>query len=185
MTPPSYTPPPPRFRLTALQKQLLACAGIVGVVGLILAPVFLQAQNSARYISCLSNLKSRGVALLQYAEDYDQHLPLATEWQTHTEPRQREERGACPSLRTPEPGVSGYAMDSRLSGRALRRLGAEPAERVVLFESSRLSPNAHDPGASFTVRHGYGGVVFADGHAKMLPAASGSTIVRGNPLSPP
>jgi prepilin-type processing-associated H-X9-DG protein len=43
----------------------------------ILFPVFAKAREKARQTSCASNLKQLGLAILMYAEDYDEKLPQA------------------------------------------------------------------------------------------------------------
>jgi hypothetical protein len=45
----------------------------------LLFPVFALARENARRSSCQSNLKQVGLALLQYAQDYDERLPIG--WQ--------------------------------------------------------------------------------------------------------
>ena len=157
---------------------------IVSLLAIILFPVFRQAQETARQASCLSNLRSRSNSLLQYATDNDNSLPPASQWQSASSRYLKEEKGSCPSLSPPVPSVLGYAMDSRLSGRSLERIGAPHEQRILLYESSNLIPNANDPGTSFTVRHSYGTISFVDGHAKMYKQEPGERVVRKGIFSP-
>lgn len=56
--------------------ELLVVIAIIAVLAALLFPVFAQAREKARSISCLSNLSQLGKASLMYAEDYDgMYLP--------------------------------------------------------------------------------------------------------------
>jgi prepilin-type N-terminal cleavage/methylation domain-containing protein/prepilin-type processing-associated H-X9-DG protein len=55
--------------------ELLVAIAIITVLAAILFPVFAQAREKARQTSCLSNEKQLGMAILQYAQDYDEMLP--------------------------------------------------------------------------------------------------------------
>ena len=55
--------------------ELLVVIAIIAVLAAILFPVFAQAREKARQTSCLSNEKQLGLAILQYAQDYDEMLP--------------------------------------------------------------------------------------------------------------
>lgn len=48
---------------------------IIGILAAILFPVFARTRCNDRHITCQSNLKQIGLALGQYAKDYDDHLP--------------------------------------------------------------------------------------------------------------
>ncbi|HLK55647.1 MAG TPA: DUF1559 domain-containing protein [Chthonomonadaceae bacterium] len=52
--------------------ELLVVIAIIAILAAILFPVFAQAREKARAISCLSNLKQLGIAYRMYAEDYDE-----------------------------------------------------------------------------------------------------------------
>jgi prepilin-type N-terminal cleavage/methylation domain-containing protein/prepilin-type processing-associated H-X9-DG protein len=54
--------------------ELLVVIAIIAILAAILFPVFAQAREAARKTSCLSNLKQSGIALLMYAQDYDEEL---------------------------------------------------------------------------------------------------------------
>src|SRR3982074_603449 len=52
--------------------ELLVVIAIIALLAAILFPVFAQAREKARSISCLSNLKQLGTANMMYAQDYDE-----------------------------------------------------------------------------------------------------------------
>jgi prepilin-type N-terminal cleavage/methylation domain-containing protein/prepilin-type processing-associated H-X9-DG protein len=56
--------------------ELLVVIAIIAILAAILFPVFAKAREKARQTSCLSNLKQIGLAVLQYAQDYDERTPL-------------------------------------------------------------------------------------------------------------
>lgn len=58
--------------------ELLVVIAIIAIIAAILFPVFSQARERARQTSCLSNVKQTGLALLMYAQDYDETFPLYT-----------------------------------------------------------------------------------------------------------
>ncbi len=55
--------------------ELLVVIAIIAILAAILFPVFARARASARRISCVSNLKQLGNALMQYTQDYDERYP--------------------------------------------------------------------------------------------------------------
>ncbi len=56
--------------------ELLVVIAIIAILAAILFPVFAQAREKARAISCLSNLKQSGLAYAMYVQDYDETTPL-------------------------------------------------------------------------------------------------------------
>jgi prepilin-type N-terminal cleavage/methylation domain-containing protein/prepilin-type processing-associated H-X9-DG protein len=55
--------------------ELLVVIAIIAILAAILFPVFAQAREKARAISCLSNLKQIGNAFMMYVQDYDEKFP--------------------------------------------------------------------------------------------------------------
>src|SRR5215471_7629509 len=56
--------------------ELLVVIAIIAILAAILFPVFAQAREKARAISCLSNCKQSGLAYAMYTQDYDETTPL-------------------------------------------------------------------------------------------------------------
>ena len=52
--------------------ELLVVIAIIAILAAILFPVFAQARAAARKTSSLSNMKQQDLALLMYAQDYDE-----------------------------------------------------------------------------------------------------------------
>lgn len=59
--------------------ELLVVIAVISVLAALLFPVFARARENARRTSCLSNCKQVGLAFMQYAQDYDERLPLSTD----------------------------------------------------------------------------------------------------------
>lgn len=55
--------------------ELLVVIAIIAILAAILFPVFAQARAKARQATCLSNQKQLALAVLMYAQDYDEVLP--------------------------------------------------------------------------------------------------------------
>jgi prepilin-type N-terminal cleavage/methylation domain-containing protein/prepilin-type processing-associated H-X9-DG protein len=54
--------------------ELLVVIAIIAILAAILFPVFAQARESARSVSCLSNTKQIALGQLMYAQDYDETI---------------------------------------------------------------------------------------------------------------
>ena len=54
--------------------ELLVVIAIIAILAAILFPVFAQAREKARAISCISNIKQVTLAHMQYIQDYDETL---------------------------------------------------------------------------------------------------------------
>ncbi len=56
--------------------ELLVVIAIIAILAAILFPVFAQAREKARQISCVSNMKQIGLGIMQYQQDYDETFPM-------------------------------------------------------------------------------------------------------------
>ncbi|HAZ63109.1 MAG TPA: hypothetical protein DCZ72_05795 [Armatimonadetes bacterium] len=56
--------------------ELLVVIAIIAILAAILFPVFAKAREKARTASCSSNEKQIMLGILQYAQDYDETLPM-------------------------------------------------------------------------------------------------------------
>jgi prepilin-type N-terminal cleavage/methylation domain-containing protein/prepilin-type processing-associated H-X9-DG protein len=108
--------------------ELLVVIAIIAIIAAILFPVFAQAREKARAISCLSNCKQMGMAVHMYAMDYDDGLPsvrmeglgmaLAESWLSLVQPYVRARLlQRCPSdsstaWNDPQPRVSSYGLNA-------------------------------------------------------------------------
>jgi prepilin-type N-terminal cleavage/methylation domain-containing protein len=55
--------------------ELLVVIAIIAILAAILFPVFAQAREKARQTTCTSNVKNLGLAVVMYAQDYDETYP--------------------------------------------------------------------------------------------------------------
>ena len=154
--------------------ELLLVIAIVSLLAAILFPAFASAREKARQASCQANLKQLGMGLLEYAQDYDECVPVGTSGVNNSngciawggqvyayvgsaavfqcpddpaQPMQRTVNGATYTLRP----VS-YAINNNLGARGggqaiwtLPQLTA-PSQTVMLFEvGAALGANPADP----------------------------------------
>ncbi|MCC6731045.1 MAG: DUF1559 domain-containing protein [Chthonomonadales bacterium] len=56
--------------------ELLVVIAIIAILAAILFPVFAQAREKARAVSCLSNMKQVSLAMLMYAQDSDESFAI-------------------------------------------------------------------------------------------------------------
>jgi prepilin-type N-terminal cleavage/methylation domain-containing protein/prepilin-type processing-associated H-X9-DG protein len=71
--------------------ELLVVIAIIAILAAILFPVFAQAREKARGISCISNLKQIGLSLIMYTQDYDEAFPSVIAYQS-------QDGGCAPQL---------------------------------------------------------------------------------------
>ena len=55
--------------------ELLVVIAIIAILAAILFPVFQSVRENARAITCASNEKQMGLAIVQYIQDFDDHYP--------------------------------------------------------------------------------------------------------------
>ena len=63
--------------------ELLVVIAIIAILAAILFPVFAQAREKARGISCVSNEKQMGAAIMMYTQDYDESFPMGMDGNWH------------------------------------------------------------------------------------------------------
>lgn len=165
---------------------------IIAILAAILFPVFAKAREKARQSSCLSNVKQLMIAVLSYAQDYDEMLPgyyfpgapaASDQWHEIILPYVKNTQiFACPSVSNLNPGygwnyrwISYGTADSGVS--PITSLGAftAPSETVILSDSNQyyvrgpsISTASYWPPARHNEGSNFG---FADGHAKWYMAA--------------
>jgi len=86
MRPTNFAPAstPRRTRTAAFTLiELLVVIAIIAILAAILFPVFAQAREKARAISCLSNQKQIGLAFMMYVQDYDETFPNVGWWDSY------------------------------------------------------------------------------------------------------
>jgi len=124
-----------------------------------------QLQNE-----CTDRVRRLSGALLMYAMDYDERLPLAGAWcDGMYRYVQLNSYFRCPALKS----GSGYAYNANLDQARVSDVSI-PARVVGLFESSAKARNAADAGQSLCKppRHPAGNSLgFLDGHAVTTPIA--------------
>ena len=176
--------------------ELLVVIAIIAILAAILFPVFAKAREKARQASCLSNLKQIGIAIMSYAQDYDERYNYGTYlvngldnwWPHQLYPYiKNSQLFKCPSGHSSGMGgvafgVGGAAIDTSygwnvyLNSLAMAQLTA-PADVVCALDTNG-GTQIWDPTHVWTpgnVADRIGGsgwhnegcnIVYADGHAK-------------------
>jgi prepilin-type processing-associated H-X9-DG protein len=155
---------PPRW-LRRANGWLWAVTG----VGLVMAAIGELACGGLRAeeMNCLSQEKELSLALLLYAEDWDERLPPADRWRSAAAAREGDHgkvlmRYRCPSDERP----FAYAVNRNVAGAVPDWDKVKPAETVMIAEHPARGPN--DTTASLSpeaFRHrGSTNVAYLDGH---------------------
>lgn len=141
--------------------ELLVVIAIIAILAAILFPVFAQAREKARGISCASNVRQIGIAYTMYASDYDGYLPLTAHtgasWAEQCQPYIKNRQVyRCPSdpsanwtapltgqtkLRQASYYLNGYMAGSETWGNTAA-LGS-PASVIYLSESPTNGTSDH------------------------------------------
>jgi prepilin-type processing-associated H-X9-DG protein len=103
-----------------------------------------------------------------YANDYNDSAPHRVPWGDLIRPYVKPDEYRCPSI--PKGQGFGYAMNVRLSRQKVSRL-TMPSQIPLLYDSSNLAWNAHDPVTSLPnpPRHiRLNNIAFADGHVEAV-----------------
>ena len=149
---------------------MIAVFAIILVVAIVAAVTFPQfAQGGNKRQTCFSRSKQMATALLLYAVDADQHLPLAATWADDTLPHIKDKKiYACETVAREWPGKFGFAFRALFSQAKLASI-SDLSQKVLVFESNDLSWNAHGPLTQMPQPGRHSGrdcIAFADGHVK-------------------
>src|SRR5437870_8489 len=103
------------MKFPSLKLGLIAVA--VGAAAVACYPlVFSHGSNCTIQAACVSNLKQTGLALLSYAADDDDRLPVANQWATNTmQYSKSEDVYRCPLAKYPK--EFGHAFFLPLGGK--------------------------------------------------------------------
>jgi len=133
--------------------ELLVVIAIIAILAAILFPVFAKAREKARQSSCLSNVKQINLAVLSYAQDYDERMPLSYYWNPSRysyimfiEPYVKNSQVFdCPSMSVKAGlvynGTRSYPFNSLLFGVAMAQIQT-PAETVLQGEATPNTTNS-------------------------------------------
>ncbi|HEX8551240.1 MAG TPA: DUF1559 domain-containing protein [Abditibacteriaceae bacterium] len=176
-----------RFRAGFTLIELLVVISIIAILASILFPVFARARENARRSSCQSNLKQIGLAVMQYAQDYDERTLVQDEdaaylWFKPLQPYIKSEQVfRCPSVaETWTPPTDRPASDYVLNGFFAHSLSmarfSSTAQQIMLGERAQDEDHIdyHTWDSDFkdhmqTERHlGGANYAFADGHVKWM-----------------
>jgi prepilin-type N-terminal cleavage/methylation domain-containing protein/prepilin-type processing-associated H-X9-DG protein len=168
--------------------ELLVVVAIIGILAAILFPVFAQARENARRVSCISNLNQIAKVMQMYIQDNDQSYPPVltnddgqTGWSWELSKIAHSEAiFQCPSETEDTEGYfTDYWMNSKLLG--LRESEINSPSVTILCGDGDAKPAGYskpsadpdygnwEPTAGYATRHlGGADYAFADGHAKWL-----------------
>ncbi len=119
------------------------------------------------YMQSQTRMKSLDLAMLIYANDYDDVAPLANQWMDELTPYTKSDiYFRSPAISLKNPTEYGYAMNSGFAGQQTQNI-SNPATFVSFFDSTILTRNATGPTTTAPVPPRYGTtntIAYADGH---------------------
>jgi prepilin-type N-terminal cleavage/methylation domain-containing protein/prepilin-type processing-associated H-X9-DG protein len=131
--------------------ELLVVIAIIAILAAILFPVFAQAREKARQSACMANQKQLGMAIVQYAQDYEEMYPnknfpyydvgYGTGWATIIYPYTKSVGiYHCPNDQSKYDGLVSYAYNMNMTNYSSIGTGAAlpqstaPASTIMLTE---------------------------------------------------
>ncbi|MCK6491673.1 MAG: DUF1559 domain-containing protein, partial [Planctomycetes bacterium] len=96
-------------------SELLVVIAIVAVLAGMLLPAIAQVKEAARGMTCASNLRQIGMAVLSYAGDADQILPMS-KFEGGTTPTEWGYPPGCNGSWADQPAVGGYLDTATIIG---------------------------------------------------------------------
>jgi prepilin-type N-terminal cleavage/methylation domain-containing protein/prepilin-type processing-associated H-X9-DG protein len=131
--------------------ELLVVIAIIAILAAILFPVFAQAREKARSISCLNNVKQISTGMMMYVQDYDELFPPSwspdapQRWYAKFEPYMRNQKiRDCPSASfKANPTTGGSYGYNRQVFEVFPLAGViEPASTIVFGDAATIYPPA-------------------------------------------
>lgn len=136
--------------------ELLVVIAIIAILAAILFPVFARAREKARQTQCLSNVKELALAMLMYAQDYDEsicpyvdsdyHFSTMAWWVVIDPYIKNEQIRDCPSVRSGGHGDYGVVYP-HVSGVGNAKMLAEiefPAQTCMITETEHQDVNGRN-----------------------------------------
>jgi prepilin-type N-terminal cleavage/methylation domain-containing protein/prepilin-type processing-associated H-X9-DG protein len=174
--------------------ELLVVIAIIAILAAILFPVFAQARERARSISCLSNGHQVGLAIYMYVQDYDETYPKSTDaydayggggnqldsWPGLINPYVKEVGAfACPSS-SQDPLGYGVFQPGEVQKGHLRSWGANTAVLAVTgMNGVGSDPDGYN-GDNYTIR-AMAAIPSPAGTITLCESYPGGVVVRQNP----
>jgi prepilin-type processing-associated H-X9-DG protein len=129
-------------------------------------------------LACHDNMLTLGVAIAEYTISNDGRLPLASAWQDEiSNPRYLNFNSMSPGspvrdvkelFHCPSVVRYGYALNNNVAGMSMSDI-RDPADTVLLFETSRLVRNASGTQSDLAPeRHVFYNFCFCDGHVRSV-----------------
>ena len=173
--------------------ELLVVIAIIAILAAILFPVFARARAKARQTSCLSNVKQITLALMMYAQDYDETYPVVDHttgydwWQPLQPYVKNAQLFRCPAYKAgpTEPGTD-YLLNGLFAHGSSMALIDRPADQIcIAIRRPGLLDTDYHPwpddyttwddltaysefqgNIAYDIHSGGSNYGFADGHAK-------------------
>lgn len=140
----------------------------VALVTAIGVPAAVRARVDGKESRCEQNMTRIAAALFEYAKAHNNRLPAAANWRPALAPYLTDDTvWKCPADTQAHP--SGYALNSRLAGRALTEI-PNAEELLLLYETSHAGQNPAGTGTDLAApRHrGQNHFAFLDGYVELL-----------------